>query len=75
MTLDQAAALTERQVVELQSAYVERVKWETRVQAVATINALGEAMTPKQLGLSLKTLMAMGLEVEEIQGINGNRNR
>jgi hypothetical protein len=63
MSLEQAAALTERQVVELQAAYAERIKWETRVQAVATVNALGEAMTPKQETMSLAGLAALGFKV------------
>lgn len=50
---------------ELVLAYVRRKKWEARLQAIAVVNALGEAMAgPEKKPMGLGALSLLGFRVE-----------
>lgn len=64
-----AGWLDETAQVELLYAYVRRQKWLARLQAVAVVNALGEAMGGgEKKPMSLGALAMMGFRVEGADG-------
>lgn len=67
MTIDEAMALSERQIVLLWEAYLERKRFESRV----LLSELGNALQPKESKgqMSLSALAAMGFGIE---GYNAN---
>ena len=60
MSLAQAVSLSEAQINGLLGAYMERKQFEAKV----ILGTLGKALKPKDEGISLGGLFAMGFEIE-----------